>query len=132
MAAATMSRQQIARRIHQLLLREIGHEIQIERLLFEPRYARDVLLVCDACPGGELVPLAALFRQADTALPHPAPVPGHARQPTEWARDTSGFGVSQPTPMALPRQASPAASSSPAPAVERRRRWLPAWMPGSK
>jgi hypothetical protein len=131
MAATMMSRQQIARRIHQLLLREIGHEIQIERLLAEPRYARDVLLVCDACPGGELVPLAGLFRQAETGAPRPATVPGHARQPTEWAGDTSGFGVSQPPTEGLPRDATPLAHGQP-PAVERRRRWLPDWMPGSK
>ena len=36
----------------------------VERLLADPRYARDVLLVCEAVPGGELVPLAALFRDA--------------------------------------------------------------------
>ena len=57
-----LSRLQIAQHLYQALLREIDHAIEIERLLSEPRYARDVLLVCDACPGGDLRTLAAQFR----------------------------------------------------------------------
>ena len=57
-----LSRLKIAQNLYEALLREIGHAIEIERLLSEPRYARDVLLVCDACPGGDLRALAAQFR----------------------------------------------------------------------
>ena len=57
-----LSRLQIAQSLYSELLREIGHAIKIERLLSEPRYARDVLLVCDACPGSDLPSLAAQFR----------------------------------------------------------------------
>ena len=145
-----MSPLQIAERIHALLLREIDFAIDIQRLLGDARYARDVLLVCDAVPGGELVPLAALLREATRpgaapaaaaprsrpagpARPSPAAAPaaaepparserhadddwldtlgggrrrsdrrpaeapgGHARRATDWSRDTSGFGVTQP------------------------------------
>ena len=116
--APTMNRLQLARRIHQVLVREIGHEIEVERLLAEPRYARDVLLVCDAVPGGELAPLADLFREATQLAQGAGRAPGHAPQPNEWARDTSGFGVTQPPQVARP----PAA-----PGAERRRGWLQRW-----
>jgi len=116
--ALTMNRLQLARRIHQLLVREIGHEIEVERLLAEPRYARDVLLVCDAVPGGELAPLADLFREATQLAQGAGRAPGHAPQPNEWARDTSGFGVTQPPHVAKPGTA---------PGAERRRSWLQRW-----
>jgi hypothetical protein len=75
----SMTRQQIGRLIHQILLREIGHEIDLDRLLADDRYARDVLFVCDACPGGELIPLAELFREASRRrLPVPAGMPASA------------------------------------------------------
>ncbi len=66
------SRQQIAQRMHDLLRLEIGHAIHIGRLLDEPHYARDVLLVCDACDSAELVALAASLR---TAPPGPEGLP---------------------------------------------------------
>ena len=116
--APTMNRLQLARRIHQVLVREIGHEIEVERLLAEPRYARDVLLVCDAVPGGELAPLADLFREATQLAASAGRAPGHAPQPNEWARDTSGFGLTQPPPGATP--------TAP-PGAERRRGWLQRW-----
>ena len=96
--ATTPSRLQIAQRLHQALQTEIDHGIEIERLLAEPRYARDVLLVCDALPGGELGTLAALFRAVSPPAPGWASEPDHDRQATEWSRDTSGFGVSRPPP----------------------------------
>ena len=57
-----LSRLKIAQNLYEALLREIDHAIEIERLLSEPRYARDVLLVCEACPEGDLRALAAQFR----------------------------------------------------------------------
>ena len=52
----------IAHQLHAALLVEIDHEIEIERLVSDGRYARDVLLVCDACPTTGLPQLAAQFR----------------------------------------------------------------------
>jgi len=126
------SRLQIAQRIHQVLLREIGHAIEVERLVTEPRYARDVLLVCDALPGTEAAPLATMFRQLPppaTGEAAPAGPPGHARQSNEWARDTSGFGVTHPPPVEPPAGGDPRSDggSDKAGGPERRRNWLPRW-----
>ena len=90
-----------------LLQREIGQGIEVERLLTRDRYARDVLLVCDACAGSELPQLAAEFRRLTPGMrggppPLPTASPGHAAQATEWSGDTSGFGVSRPPEVRLP------------------------------
>ncbi len=80
--SAPQARLQIATKIHYLLLREIDHGIDIQQMLTNERYARDVLLVCRACKGSEL---ASLAEQFDRAMPyvarpgeaHPAaPIPG--------------------------------------------------------
>ena len=112
----TPTRLQIATRMHELLLREIGHGIEVERLLTRDRYARDVLLVCDACKGSELPGLACEFRLLTPGAVRPPPVasavsPGHAAHPTEWSRDTSGFGVSHP-PEVRPANLPPAPTDS--------------------
>ena len=124
----TLSRLQLAQRIHKLLVKEIEHAIEVERLLADPRYARDVLLVCEAVPGVELGALAALFREASASQPGPV---SHAPQANEWGRDTSGFGVTQPPPMAAPvdlRHTSRRASDSePATLAPARPAWLPRW-----
>lgn len=62
-----LSRQTLAQRIHLLLEREIDHLILVERLLGDPLYARDVLLVCDALVGTPLPGLAAQFRASTLA-----------------------------------------------------------------
>ena len=94
------NRLQLATRMHELLLREIGHGIEIERLLTRDRYARDVLLVCEACVGTDLPLLATEFRRLTPIAPRmpsaPLAHPGHAQQATDWSHDTSGFGVSRP------------------------------------
>mgnify|MGYP000883615313 CR=1 FL=1 len=125
-----LSRQQLAQRIQALLQRDIEHVIDVDRMLADARYARDVLLVCEAVPGGELVPLAALFREASRPAPGQAMPPGHAPLHNDWGRDTSGFGVSQPPPM--PGAPAPVASrrasdTEPAPLAPPRRSWLPRW-----
>ena len=58
----------IAGRINALLVREMGQGIDPARMLAEPLYARDVLLVCEALPGSELAELAPRFRLALKAL----------------------------------------------------------------
>ncbi len=83
---ATPSRLQIAQRVHQALLREIGHGIEIERLLGDERYGRDVLLVCDACPGNDLQALALLFR----SLPMPVLASAQPAQPAQPAQAAPG------------------------------------------
>ena len=60
----TNRRLQLATRIHYALLREVGQGIDVGRLLKHPLYARDVLLVCDACTGHDLRRLATAFRGA--------------------------------------------------------------------
>ena len=58
----------IAGRINALLVREMGQGIDPARMLAEPLYARDVLLVCEALPGSELAELAPRFRLALKAV----------------------------------------------------------------
>ncbi len=65
-----------ADRIAALLRAELGEDIDRRRLVLEPLYARDVLLVCDAHAGHaqpELALLPGLARQFRAALaaPHP-------------------------------------------------------------
>jgi hypothetical protein len=64
MIATSNRRLQLATRIHYALLRELGHGIDVGRLLKHPLYARDVLLVCDTCTGNDLQRLAKAFRGA--------------------------------------------------------------------
>ena len=106
------TRMQVATRIHFELLRELGQGVDIERMLQQPRYARDVLLVCDAYPGSELADLAMRFRLAP-ATPYPVADGGHAAHPIEWSRASTGFGVSKPMSMTGPD--SEVAHSRPAP-----------------
>jgi hypothetical protein len=90
---------QIATKIHFFLMRELGRGIDVEKMLQQPRYARDVLLVCDACRGTELAELAITYRQVKKLydrLEASAQVPGHAHHPTDWSGNTTGFGVSRP------------------------------------
>ena len=51
--------------MHALLMHEFGQGVDIQRLLKEPLYARDVLLVCDALRDSDLSVLAQQFRAAD-------------------------------------------------------------------
>jgi hypothetical protein len=88
------SRLEIAARIHVLLVRELCQGIDVEQMVHDERYARDVLLVCAAFKGSELAALAQQYRH--TVPMPPVPPAGHAARPTDWSRNTSGFGVSRP------------------------------------
>jgi hypothetical protein len=57
----------LADRINALLERELGQGIERPRLLAEPLYARDVLLVCDALLATDGPLLARAFRRAAAA-----------------------------------------------------------------
>jgi hypothetical protein len=59
----------LAVRIDAGLLAVLGEGINAKRMVSQPLYARDVLLVCDALIGTELQALAVQFRQA--AAPEP-------------------------------------------------------------
>ena len=78
----------IADRIDALLLVELGRGIDLQRMLAEPLYARDVLLVCQAHKGHELAALAGDFR---TALDAPE---DEAAPPSGWGGGHSGFDSS--------------------------------------
>jgi hypothetical protein len=54
----------IALRIDARLRAELSEGIDADRMVSEPLYARDVLLVCDAMAGTELHRLAGLYRVA--------------------------------------------------------------------
>jgi hypothetical protein len=54
----------IADRINAGLQSELGQGIERERMVHEPLYARDVLLVCEALRGSELARHARQFRVA--------------------------------------------------------------------
>lgn len=99
---STSSRLQFAHQLHQSLLRELGHEIEIERLVSDTRYARDVLLVCDACPGTDLVGLAEQFRALAPHVP-PASAPATRAEAAIAAASAgasagAGAAVSRPAP----------------------------------
>jgi len=59
--------QDLADRLHSLLLQQLGMGLDARRMLEEPLYARDVLLVCAAHPDTELARLAQEFRAAAAA-----------------------------------------------------------------
>jgi hypothetical protein len=70
----------LADRIHALLERELGQGIERARLLAEPLYARDVLLVCDALLATDGPLLARAFRRAAAAPDESQP----GTSPSRW------------------------------------------------
>lgn len=79
--------------IHLQLRRELGHAINLVRMITEPRYARDVLHVCDALHGTPLPALAKAFRLGQAAAtnhdrpgrPQPAPSRNNALPSATWS-----------------------------------------------
>ena len=65
-----MDRLLIARQLQAALRQLLSHELEIERLLGDAHYTRDVLLVCDALRNGALSALAAQFRAASAGPGH--------------------------------------------------------------
>jgi len=57
----TTSRSDIAQRLHDLLLHEMGEHIDVALLLGPPEYARAVLSLCRTCGSAELVRLGEQF-----------------------------------------------------------------------
>jgi hypothetical protein len=94
----------IAQRIDLHLRRQLGQAVDVRRALADKGYTRDLLLVCDAMKGTELPLLARQFRAAGELFAAErlrlSRAGRHAGPPQDWAADTSGFGVSQPPPIA--------------------------------
>jgi len=91
---STNRRLQLATRIHYALLRELGHGIDIGRLLKQPLYARDVLLVCDACEGNDLQRLARAYRGALQEALDAGASGTTTSAPASWSRWRNSWAVS--------------------------------------
>ncbi len=94
-------RLQIATRIHFALLRHLGEGIDVGVMLKQPAEAREVLWVCEASGDAELMALAHQYQRAVALEREGVKAGGHAQQETPWARDTSGFGLTQPPVLPL-------------------------------
>ena len=87
----------IASRIDLQLRRHLDQGVDVYRAVSDARYARDMLLVCDAMRGTRLPLLARQFRQAGAHMARDATLSGRdVGPPQDWSTNTSGFGVSQP------------------------------------
>jgi hypothetical protein len=60
----TPSRLRIATRIHDLVLHELGEDVDIALMLGPAEYARAVLSLCRSCGSGELARLGEQFLRA--------------------------------------------------------------------
>jgi hypothetical protein len=95
----------IAHRIDVQLRQHLGQGVDTCRALSDKRYARDMLLVCDAMTGTDLPLLARQFRVAGERMAQEARRPGHdAGPPQGWAANTSGFGMARPPSLAGERK----------------------------
>ena len=94
------TRLRIATRIHFALLRNLGEGVDVGAMLKNEEQAREVLWVCEASGDEELMALGRQFQRAATLEEEARTAAGHATHDTPWARDTSGFGVSQSPDMA--------------------------------
>jgi hypothetical protein len=83
----------LAYRMHFALRRWLGCAVDVQRMVGDPRYARDVLLVCDASKDAELIELARRFRRAARAA-EAAPV-GSAPVLSDLASHDCGSGFTQ-------------------------------------
>lgn len=101
------TRLRIANRIHLGLLRHLGEGIDVAKMLRNEAEAQEVLWVCEATGDSELIALSRQYERAGAL----ATSGGHTPHDTAWARDTSGFGLSQP-PELPPRAAAPARAAT--------------------
>ncbi|MDP2007426.1 MAG: hypothetical protein Q8K45_17265 [Rubrivivax sp.] len=104
----------IASRISALLQRELGQGVDPTRMLAEPRYARDVLLVCEAMPGTELAELASKFREALA----------DAADPEAGGKRAAGFSASRFLSSLFGASTGSPASTLDAPPTAQGRRWF--------
>jgi hypothetical protein len=122
---STPTELRIATRIHFGLKQWLGEGIDVEVMLRQPDEAREILFVCQASGNAELESLARQWADARGELkkaarpravaekpaarptehrsaPKAAPTRAAAKQDLAWARDTSGFGITQPAELAPP------------------------------
>lgn len=92
----THRRLKIASRISALLQHHLGEGIDPPRMVVEPLYARDVLLVCEALRGSELAALALQFKRGE-----PAADAGGAPGFSASRFFHSIFGSTAPAPLGL-------------------------------
>jgi hypothetical protein len=123
----------IADALHELLLRELGEGVDGLRMIADPLYARDVLLVCDAMEGTEAATLAQQYRvaanerDATAAAPAPPAVAEAADRrsrfgPTTMSGSDSFFGTLR---SGGPSSLDPPAESGPGrDGAARARRWF--------
>ncbi|HEX3138412.1 MAG TPA: hypothetical protein VHQ87_00065 [Rhizobacter sp.] len=95
----------IATRIHFILKRDLGEGINVAAMLSDANEAREVLFVCQASGNAELVSLARQFVNAGK-LAKPPQAKREAPQDAAWARNTSGFGVTQADDLPAPEESS--------------------------
>ena len=104
MSTGLPARYAIAESIGRLLERDLGEGVDARRMLNDPLYARDVLLVCEAERGSELHALARQFRKAPAfRMRDPTPTaPGagagasRARVPSDLASLAAGEARRRP------------------------------------
>ena len=123
----------IARQLHAVLQLELAHEIEIERLVSDSRYARDVLLVCDACPQTVLPKLAMQFRALlgpAEAMADEAPVMDMPDSMAQRAMEAAWAPDSRPVPAAdagHPPPSPPDAAQRPTQPKPPASAWLQRW-----
>ena len=106
----------IARRVDTLLIEQLGEGVQAQRMLDDPLYARDVLLVCEAMSDPELPKLARMFQQALVE----AESAGPSREPLRIAGLLNSIFASPSDSSHPPEpELEPATSAAPRP-----RRWF--------
>jgi hypothetical protein len=92
----------IANRIDLQLRHHLGQGVDASRVLSDARYARDMLLVCEAMEGTGLPLLARQFRNAEKLLSRATEQRAMGRDagpPQPWGANTSGFGLTRPPPV---------------------------------
>lgn len=87
----------IADRIDVLLQERLGCGIDLQRMMAEPAYRRDVLLVCDAHRGEELAKLARQFRDAAAEMVSGEPSPSPSDDSAPGGIASSQFDASRPS-----------------------------------
>ena len=103
---STPAQLRIAARIHFILKHDLGEGINVAAMLSDSREAREVLFVCQASGNPELVSLARQFVNAGKLAKPTHHSKGDAPQDAAWARNTSGFGVTQPTELSPVEESS--------------------------
>lgn len=107
----------IAQRISTLLAQELGQGVDAARMVSDPLYARDVLLVCDALGGTELGALAPRFRVALAAAQAEPDTASVGHRP-------SGFSASRFLGSLFGATTASPASTLDGPPLQGPRRWL--------